>query len=55
MKETVVLQQRSICVARNLDEGHQISEEDITFLRPCPKKEFKTLSKIRSHWTNTKE
>ena len=44
-KETVVLQQRSICVARNLDEGHQISEEDITFLRPCPKKSLKPYQK----------
>lgn len=35
-RETVVLQRRSIRVARDLPYGHVICAEDIEMLRPCP-------------------
>ncbi len=35
-KETVIMQQRSICVSRDLQVGTIIKEHDLAFLRPCP-------------------
>lgn len=35
-KETVVLQRRSIRLARTVSEGECITAEDLTVLRPCP-------------------
>jgi len=35
-QETVVLQRRAIRLARDLGEGHVISEADLQVLRPCP-------------------
>ena len=35
--ESVVVQRRSICAAKNLKKGTVISEEHITMLRPCSK------------------
>jgi len=36
-KETIVLQRRSIRSRRNLAIGDRINEDDLEFLRPCPK------------------
>lgn len=35
--ETVVLQRRSIRVTRDISEGEVVSQEDISYIRPCPK------------------
>ena len=35
-KETIVLQRRSICAAKNLSKGTIISEDHLNMLRPCP-------------------
>ena len=35
--ETVVIQRRAIRTKKNLAKGHQISNDDLIFLRPCPK------------------
>ncbi len=34
--ETTILQRRSIRVTKDLDENEEISNENISFLRPCP-------------------
>ena len=36
-KETLVLQRRAIRVKKPLEAGHILKEEDLDFLRPCPK------------------
>ena len=35
-KETVILQRRSLSASRILPQGHTLSDEDISTLRPCP-------------------
>lgn len=35
-RETVVLQRRSLCATRDLASGHQLRDEDLIPLRPCP-------------------
>ena len=35
-KETVILQQRSICAAKPLSKGSQLQQSDLDVLRPCP-------------------
>lgn len=35
-KDTVVVQRRSVCVARNIEAGEVLQREDLTFLRPYP-------------------
>jgi sialic acid synthase SpsE len=38
--ETVILQRRSIRVKMDLPVGHKIANNDLEFLRPCPKEAF---------------
>ena len=39
-KETSILQRRSIRVNKDLKVGHEITENDICYVRPCPKDAF---------------
>ena len=35
-KNTVIVQRRSICCARDLEEGKELENDDLEVLRPCP-------------------
>jgi sialic acid synthase SpsE len=39
-KNAYVVQRRSIVCVNNLEKGHTLTEEDLDFLRPCPKGSF---------------
>ncbi|MDC0276964.1 N-acetylneuraminate synthase family protein, partial [bacterium] len=35
-KETVILQRRAVCCAKDLDAGYVLTDSDLVVLRPCP-------------------
>ena len=44
-KNAFIVQRRSITIKRSLSKGQKIAEDDIEFLRPCPKNSFHPFEK----------
>ena len=44
-KNAFIVQRRSITIKRSLSKGQKIEEDDIEFLRPCPKNSFHPFEK----------